>query len=82
MLNFYIVKDVEKFKQEYSDFGFEESKRVIYPKRVIRTINDDLKDKYIDMYDKIFNEQIKLIQKHEFYTEKLKKIDLITETYL
>ena len=30
MLKFYIVKDIEKFKQEYSDFGFEESKRVIY----------------------------------------------------
>lgn len=51
-----------------------------------KTINSSqlksVKDKYIDMYDKIFNEQIKLIQKHEFYTEKLKKIDLITETYL
>lgn len=51
-----------------------------------KTINSSqlksVKDKYIDMYDKIFNEQIKLIQKHEFYTEKLKKIDLITEMYL
>lgn len=51
-----------------------------------KTINSSqlksVKDKYIDMYDKIFNEQIKLIQKHEFYTEKLKNIDLITEMYL
>lgn len=49
MLNFYIVKDIEQFKQTYSDFGFEESKKVIYPKRVTRVINDDLKDKYIDI---------------------------------
>ena len=51
-----------------------------------KTINSSklksVKEKYIDMYDKIFNEQIKLIQKHEFYTEKLKKIDLITEMHL
>ena len=51
-----------------------------------KTINSSklksAKEKYIDMYDKIFNEQIKLIQKHEFYTEKLKNIDLITEMYL
>ena len=51
-----------------------------------KTINSSklksAKEKYIDMYDKIFNEQIKLIQKHEFYTEKLKNIDSITEMYL
>ena len=51
-----------------------------------KTINSSklksVKEKYIDMYDKIFNEQIKLIQEHDFYTEKLKKIDLITEMHL
>ena len=51
-----------------------------------KTINSSklksVKEEYIGMYDKIFNEQIKLIQKHEFYTEKLKNIDLITEMYL
>lgn len=51
-----------------------------------KTINSSklksVKEEYIGMYDKIFNEQIKLIQEHDFYTEKLKKIDLITEMHL
>ena len=79
MKTYNLVKEVIQIEE---NLKLNEIKMNNLYKTIISSKLKSVKEKYIDMYDKIFNEQIKLIQKHEFYTEKLKNIDLITEMYL